>query len=318
MIDDMVTENASLSGEAVIAAPAASADTAVAVKKKHKMGMKAKRAISDTIIYIILITLCVLWLVPFVWLLAHSFRPSDGNAFPTQFFPTAFTFENYIILFTSTQYPFWRWFLNTLLVSVCTCVISTLLVLMVSFALSRLRFKARKKLMNIALILGLFPGFMSMIALYYMFKQFGLTDSLFGLILAYSLASGSGYYIVKGFFDTIPTAIDEAARIDGATRNRIFWQMIIPLSQPIIIYTIITTFLGPWYDYIMVSVFMRDNIDNFTVSLGLYRWLERELIGDWFVRFCAGSVVVSIPIATLFIILQRFYVEGITGGAAKG
>lgn len=262
----------------------------------------------------------VIWLFPLLWMVLRAFDVNTGFTSLT-IFPQKFTLDNFINLFSGSDYeayPYGRWLLNTFLVALGSCAISTLLVLMVSYALSRLRFSARKKLMNIALLLGLFPGFLSMIALYYIFNQFKLTNSLIGLTLAYSLAAGTGYYIVKGFFDTVPTAIDEAARIDGASKNRIFWQMIIPLSKPIIVYTILTTFISPWCDYIMASVFIHDT-SKYTIAVGIRAWVtDRELVNRMFTRFCAGSVLISVPIVILFMIMQKFYVAGITGGAAKG
>lgn len=284
------------------------------------MGLRAKRVISDITIYIILSVMVVIWLFPLLWMVLRAFDVNTGFTSLT-IFPQKLTLDNFINLFTGSDYeayPYGRWLLNTFLVALGSCAISTLLVLMVSYALSRLRFSARKKLMNIALLLGLFPGFLSMIALYYIFNQFKLTNSLIGLTLAYSLAAGTGYYIVKGFFDTVPTAIDEAARIDGASKNRIFWQMIIPLSKPIIVYTILTTFISPWCDYIMASVFIHDT-SKYTIAVGIRAWVtDRELVNRMFTRFCAGSVLISVPIVILFMIMQKFYVAGITGGAAKG
>ena len=285
------------------------------------IGIRSKRIISDTIIYIILAVMVVIWLFPLVWMVFRAFDAVPGTM-SADIFPKNYTISNFRNLFPGganyQAYPYFTWFINTLIVAVISCVISTLFVLMVSYALSRLRFKARKKLMNIALILGLFPGFLSLIALYYIFNMLGLTDSLIGLALAYSLASGTGYYIVKGFFDTVPMAIDEAARIDGATKNRIFWQMIIPLSKPIIIYTILTNFIGPWCDYIMASSFMH-NATSYTVAVGIRKWIvSKESAQMYFTRFCAGGVFISIPIVLLYMVMQKFYVSGITGGAAKG
>lgn len=284
------------------------------------MGLRAKRIVSDTIIYIVLTVMVVIWLFPLVWMVLRAFD-ANGAAYSASIFPEKFTLDNFKNLFSGTDYeyfPYGRWLLNTLVVALGSCVISTLLVLMVSYALSRLRFKTRKTLMNIALVIGLFPGFLSVIALYYIFSQFNLTNNLLGLILAYSLASGCGYYIVKGFFDTVPMAIDEAARIDGATKNRIFWQMIIPLSKPIIIYTILTSFIGPWCDFVLASVFMKKT-EYFTIAVGIRQWVTSQTyVGTHFARFCAGGVLIAVPIVILYIIMQKFYVAGITGGAAKG
>ncbi len=304
------------------------------------IGIKSKRIISDTIIYIVLSVMVVIWLFPILWMILRSFDTANLTMSSDRIFPA---FEDlginaYKALFVGGDpndnpifyndyktYPYVDWLVNTLIAAVGSCIISTLMVLMVSYALSRLRFKARKKLMNIALVLGLFPGFLSMIILYYFFKNIGLAGTtnrmtnIFGLILAYSLASGTGYYIVKGFFDTVPMAIDEAARIDGATKNRIFWQMIIPLSKPIIIYTILTTFIGPWCDFMLAKVFTQQSANSYTIAVGLQNMIKgKETNPNYFTRFCAGGILISIPIVTLYLIMQKFYVAGITGGAAKG
>ncbi|MDE6293971.1 MAG: sugar ABC transporter permease [Clostridiales bacterium] len=288
------------------------------------IGLRSKRIISDTVIYLVLILMVVIWLFPLVWMVLKSFDVIWLGPYSPTIFPEKLGLDNFKNLFGGEgydNYPYGQWLINTLLVATGSCIISTLMTLMVSFALSRLRFKARKKLMNIALILGLFPGFLSVIALLYIFSEFGLDNSLFGLVLAYSLASGMGYYVVKGFFDTVPMAIDEAARIDGATKNRIFWRMIIPLSKPIIIYTILTSFIGPWCDFILAKVLINQSaVDKFTVAIGIQQWLstDDQVIERKFAQFCAGGTLISVPIVILYIIMQKFYVAGITGGAAKG
>ncbi|HEY8390354.1 MAG TPA: sugar ABC transporter permease [Clostridia bacterium] len=279
--------------------------------------IKTKNRITNIAIYILLSVMVIIWLFPIVWIILCSFREEQG-ADISYFFPKTWSFKNYIDLFKPDAYYFPRWFANTLIVAVCTCILSSLYVLMVSYAFSRLRFKLRKPLMNIVLILGMFPGFMSMIAVYYILKALNMTQTLLALILVYSGGAGLNYYIAKGFFDTIPRNMDEAARIDGATQNQVFWKIIIPLSKPIIVYTILTSFMAPWMDFIFVSVIMKDNYNNFTVALGLYRMLDREHMNDYFTRFCASSVLVAIPITGLFISMQKFYIEGVTGGSVKG
>lgn len=288
------------------------------------IGLRSKRIISDTVVYIVLTVMIVIWLFPLVWMVLKSFDVIYLGPYSPTLFPEKLGLDNFKNLFGGDGYenhPYGQWLLNTFFVALGSCVISTLMVLMVSFALSRLRFKARKKLMNIALILGLFPGFLSVIALLYIFTEFKLNNSLVGLTLAYSLASGMGYYVVKGFFDTVPMAIDEAARIDGATKNRIFWRMIIPLSKPIIIYTILTSFIGPWCDFILAKVLIDpSSVEKFTVAIGIQQWLatEDQVVNRMFARFCAGGTLISVPIVILYVIMQKFYVAGITGGAAKG
>jgi arabinogalactan oligomer/maltooligosaccharide transport system permease protein len=280
--------------------------------------MKNKNKIINIIIYSVLSLLSVIWVFPIFLLISISFRTSDGPILRS-ILPDQFTLNNYLRLFTDNQlFDFGRWYANTLVVAIFTMILSTLFVLMVAYALSRLRFKARRPLMNIILILGMFPGFMAMIAIYYIIKASGLSQSLFALVLVYSGGAGLGYYIAKGFFDTIPKSLDEAALIDGATKNDIFWKIILPLSRPIIIYTVLVSFLAPWMDFIFVSVIMRDNYDNYTVALGLWKMLNREFVFTYFTRFAAGSILVAIPISVLFIIMQKFYVEGVTGGSVKG
>lgn len=279
------------------------------------VAMAAMRQPSE---YIVLTIMASFWLLPIVWLVLTAFRQEPG-AYTPYLLPKGYTLSNFTRLFTeTTQFNFPRWYLNTLIVAVLTCLITTMLVLMVAYTFSRLRFPARKKLMNIGLILGMFPGFMSMIAIYHLLKAIGLSQSLAALVLVYSSGGVLNYFIAKGFFDTIPRSLDEAATIDGASKNTVFWKIILPSSQPIVVYTAITAFIAPWVDFIFVSVIMKDDYRNYTVALGLFKMLEREHLYEYFTRFCAGAVLVAIPITLLFIKIQKFYVEGVTGGAVKG
>lgn len=284
---------------------------------KHEASMTEKRKTSNFLSHTLLIVLSVIWLFPVFWVVLTSFRGEKGSYAP-YFWPKTFTFDNYIKLFTETeQFYFAKWFSNTLVVAIFSCLLSTIFVLGISYSLSRMRFRMRKPFLNVALILGMFPGFMSMIAIYYILKGLNITQSLLSLVLVYSGGAGLGFYIAKGFFDTIPKSIDEAAWIDGATKWKVFTKITVPLSKPIIIYTVLTSFIAPWTDYIFVSVIMGDSYDKYTVALGLYKMLEREFITNWYTRFAAGAVIVSIPIAILFVIMQRYYAEGVSG-AVKG
>lgn len=280
-------------------------------------GYAAKRQMANVIVYIILIAMSIVWILPIVWLVLQSLRGEPGTSVG-YLFPKQWTFDNYKNLFTNERFPFGQWFINTLIVAVFSCIFSTLLVLMVSYAFSRLRFKSRKTFLNVGLVLGMFPGFMSMAAIYNIMEVLGLGESLVALCIVYSAGAGLGYQVAKGYFDTISRSLDEAAKIDGATRHQIFWQIILPLSKPIIVYTALTTFIGPWTDYIFVSYFMKQNPQNYTVACGLYMMLEREAVMEYFTTFCAGAVIVAIPITVLFVFMQRFYVAGVTGGAVKG
>lgn len=284
---------------------------------KKNQSMKRQKRINNTLGHIFLSVLGIIWLLPIIWLVMVSFRQEPGS-FTSYVIPKAFTLDNYKNLFLETDlFNFPRWFLNTLFVAVISATISTILVLATSYAFSRLRFRLRKPMMDIILILGMFPGFMSMIAVYHILKAMNLDQSLWALILVYSGGAAMGYYISKGFFDTIPRAIDESAMLDGASKSEIFFKITLPLSKPIIVYTILTSFIAPWVDFIFVSVIMRDNYENYTVALGLYKMLERENIYQYFTRFAAGAVIIAVPITILFIYMQKYYVEGVTGGSVK-
>ena len=281
--------------------------------------MKDKRTSTIIIHNVFIGILAVIWLVPIVWLVCTSFSEYTGINTST-FFPQKWSIANYVKLFhpdTVAQFP--QWFLNTFIVACVNCVISTFFVLMVAYATSIMRFPMRKPLMNIAVILNLFPGMLSMIAVYFVLKTFNLTNSYAGLIMVYSASSGLGYLIAKGFFDTVPRALCEAARIDGCSEARIFLQMVIPMSRPIVVYTVISSFLAPWMDFVFAKMILNAGVSSkYTVAIGLYKMLDKSLINEYFTQFCAGGVLVSIPISILFMIMQKFYVEGITGGAVKG
>ena len=280
---------------------------------------KIKRGIGLTVRHLFLAFLAVVWLIPIVWLFVTSLSTYKGVNI-SHFFPEGYTLANYKKLFhedTVAQFP--SWFMNTLIIAVFTCIISSLFVLMVAYATSCLRFKGRKALMNISVILNLFPGFLSMIAVYFILKSFNLTNSHIGLILVYSGSSGLGYLVAKGFFDTVPVALSEAAKIEGATRFQVFYKVVLPLSKPIIVYTVINSFLMPWMDFVYAKLILNSGVSSdWTVSIGLFNMLKRTLINNYFAEFCAGGVIVAIPISILFVIMQKFYVEGITGGSVKG
>lgn len=281
---------------------------------------KKKRRINNVIVHTSLAVLAAVWVFPIIWVVLTSFRAEKGSYVST-FFPKEFTLDNYIKLFTDTSIlNFPKMFMNTLTIAICSCILATFYTLAVSYCLSRLKFKLRKPYMNMAMILGLFPGFMSMIAVYFILKAIGLTEGNLirvALILCYSGGAGLGFQIAKGFFDTIPYAVDEAAILDGCTRWQVFQKITLPLSKPIIVYTVLTAFMGPWLDFIFAKVICRANSDQYTVAIGLWKMLEKEYIDSWYTSFAAGAVLISIPIAILFLIMQRYYVDGVSG-AVKG
>ena len=283
--------------------------------------MRAKRFVTNTACHILLAILSVIWVLPICYVVLTSFR-KEGGSYKTYIFPKEYTLENYVKLFQgSSIINFNKWFMNTLIIAIFSTLISAFFVLCVSYVMSRLRFKMRKPLLNIALILGMFPGFMSMIAVYYILKGLGFLETgvlkQVALVLVYSGGAGLGFYMAKGFFDMIPRTIDEAAYIDGATKWDTFLHITIPMSKPIITYTLITSFMGPWVDYIFAKVIMGNETPYYTIAIGLWTMLEKEYIDYYYTQFYAGCVIISIPISILFLLTQKCYVEGVSG-AVKG
>lgn len=282
--------------------------------------MKTKKAVDMVVRHVFLTLMALFWLIPIIWLLVTSFSAYPGIR-TSHFFPEQWSFVNYkkLLFQPDTVCNFPAWFRNSMIIGFACCIISTLFVLMVSYAFSCMRFPSRKKLMSFSIILGMFPGVLSMIAIYFILKMFGISDSLVGLIVVYSAGSGLGFLICKGFFDTIPTSLRESAKLEGANEFTIFTQIVIPLSRPMIVYTVINSFLTPWMDFVMAKLMIRSKDPaDWTVAVGLYNILQKTLLNNYFSVFCAGGVVVAIPISVLFVIMQKFYVEGITGGAVKG
>ena len=283
--------------------------------------MKTKRAISNAVTYAVLIIISIIWLFPFVCLFLQSLRSFNegGGGMVDYLLPKQFSLDSYAWLF-SEESKFVRWYGNTIVIAIFVALLQTIVVLCVSYALSRMRFKGRTFLMRFWLILGMFPGFLTMICLYFLLKQFGLTQAgaIPGLILISVASSGMGYYVTKGYFDTIPKALDEAARIDGASRARVFFTMIIPMSKPIIIYAALVAFMAPWCDFVMASYVAFGYSDSYNVAVALQRWVWTNDFQGFFTRFCAGGILVAVPVTILFMCLQKYYVEGVTGGAVKG
>jgi len=263
--------------------------------------------------------LAAMWLLPILWLVLTSFGVDEGPNI-ARFFPEEYTLRHYAELLqpgSISNFP--QWFLNTLIVAIFTCIISTAFVLMTAYAMSFLRFRGRRGMMNTAIILNLFPGFLGMIAVYFILREAGLTNSLTGLVIVYSASAGLDYLIAKGFFDTVSPSLREAAWVEGANEWIVFTRIILPLSKPIVVYTVISSFLYPWMDFVYASLIMSSGIAaDKTVALGLFSLVDKVNRNRYFAQFCAAGVIVSIPISALFIIMQRFYVEGIAAGATKG
>ena len=296
--------------------PAASMDSG---KIPFMRDQRKRRIVGDILSHLLLAVLAIIWVIPIVWVVLESFNKNTGPYNET-FFPTEYTFDNYVQLFTDKHVlDFPAMFMRTLVIAIVVCAINVFFVLCVAFCMSRLRFRFRKSFMNVVLVMGMFPGIMSVVAIYFILKAMGLTQGIgvtIALILVYSAGAGAGFYVMKGYMDTIPMSLDEAAYLDGCTRWQVSTKITIPVCKPMLVYQALTAFLGPWLDFVMAKAICRTQ-DNYTVALGLYQMLSREYLNVWFSRFAAAAVIISIPIAILFIVMQKYYQESM-GGAVKG
>lgn len=272
-----------------------------------------KSSVIDTFLtYVILLAVCAVFAFPVVWLVMASFSKSGSIYDLNGFFPGSYSLRGYHELFTdTTMYDYPNWLKNTFFVAATSAVIGTVLVILTAYVVSKFEFKMRKPLMKTTLVLSMFPSFMGMTAVYLLMVNFGLINKLWSLILIYSAGAPMGYLVQKGYFDTISNSIYEAARIDGASNPRIFWQVTLPLSKPIIVYTMLTQFAWPWSDFILPSLLLK-NKDLWTVAVGLMSLDETK-----FTRFAAGSVFIGVPIILLYFCLSRFLVQGLSSGAVK-
>ena len=278
-----------------------------------KQNRKAGRVVDSVITHIVLIVVCFIFFFPCLWLILASFSKSGSIYSFRGFFPTEFSLDTFKKLFTDTSmYNYPKWFLNTLVIALGSCVLGSFLTVLTAYTMSRFDFKSRKTMMKTTMILGMFPSFMGMTAVYLLMTQFGLINRLWGLILIYSAGAPMGYLTQKGYFDTIPKAIDEAAKVDGATNFQIFRKINLPLSKPMLGYTALTSFAWPWSDFILPKLLLKEK-DLYTVAVGLMSLDETE-----FARFAAGSVFIAVPIVVLYFSLVKNMISGMSAGAVKG
>lgn len=271
-----------------------------------------KKFFDAAITYLIILAVSFIFLFPILWLTLASFSKSGSIYSFDGFFPTEYSLASFQKLFTDTEmYNYPQWFKNTLFIAVMSSLIGTFLTIMTAYCMSRFKFKSRKALMKGTLILGMFPSFMTMTAVYILMTQFNLINQHWGLILIYSAGAPMGYMTQKGFFDTIPHTIDEAARMDGATNFQVFTRVTLPLSAPMIVYTLLSQFVWPWSDFILPKLLLKQK-DLYTVAVGLMNLGETE-----FARFAAGSIFIAVPIIILYFFLSKFLVNGMSAGAVK-
>lgn len=280
--------------------------------KNNKKTKKYKKIIDQILTYFLLIVVSFIFVFPCLWIVLSCFSASGSIYSFNGFFPTDYSLNSFKSLLTdTTMYNYKSWFLNTLVVALISSVLGTILVVLTAFTISTYEFKSRKKLMKGALVLGMFPSFMGMTAVYLLMTQFGFINSHIGLALIYAGGAPMGYLVQKGFFDSMPKTVYEAAKIDGANNFKIFKDMAMPLSKPMLVYTLLTQFAWPWSDFILPKLLLKDKA-KWTVAVGLMSLPETE-----FARFSAGSVLIAIPIVIMYFCLSKFLVNGLSAGAVK-
>ena len=280
--------------------------------------MRKQQRVKLVFSYILLVLIAIGCIYPALWIILSSLKEGD-SLYSETLIPQKLTLEHYMDLFRSQSdkdLPYLKWYWNTLKIAITSMILGTLFQVLTAYAMSRFRFKGRQTMMSLVLILGMFPGFMSMIAVYVILLQMNLLNSPWALVLVYTSGAALGMFVAKGFFDTIPRALEESALLDGASHFQIFSRIILPLSMPIITYIALTTFAGAWVDFIFARLILRSR-DNWTLAVGLYE-LVNTYSSTEFTLFAAGSVLVALPITLLYMFLQRFLVHGLTAGATKG
>jgi arabinogalactan oligomer/maltooligosaccharide transport system permease protein len=276
-------------------------------------GSKLKRSFWLLVSYLLLILIAIFVLYPALWVILASFRPGT-SLYSETFIPKTITLDHYRELFTKFQ--FGKWYLNTLKIALVSMFFSTFFVLLTGYAFSRFRFYGKKNLMSGLFILGMFPSFMSMIAVYILLLNMNLLNKHSALILVYSAGGAMGYLLVKGYFDTISKSLEDAARIDGAHHWTIFFRIFLPLSRPLIAFLTVTSFAAAFNDFIFAQMVLRTK-EQQTLAVGLYNMVN-SAFATQFTVFAAGCVLVALPITIIFMAFQRFLVEGLTAGADKG
>lgn len=268
------------------------------------------------------IAMCVFALFPLYLVVLSSFNES-GSLQVTSFIPKDISFANYAKLFDDPRIPYLTWMKNSLLISGFVAVASVVIGAASAFAFSRLKFKGKKIGIQLLLLIQMFPAILALAAVYVIMErvykfapEIGLGTQA-GLILVYlGGAMGVNIWLLKGFVDSIPAELDEAAKIDGASAMQTYWQIFVPLAAPVLAVVSLLSFIGTFNEFILARLFLVD-IENRTVAVGLQQFIGGQFSENWG-PFAAGSIVASIPIVVIFLSLQKYIVSGLTAGSVKG
>ena len=290
--------------------------------KKTSKAKKASKKVRDgsnkTVTYVLISLICLFAVFPFFWMISTSFKP-PGEVFthnPT-FIPYSPTLEGYIHLFThhTPTFNYLAWVRNSLIVATATSLIGLFIACFSGYGISRYRFKGRLPLAYFILIAQVLPGSLLLISLFMILSELDLLSTYTGLIImCVTFSIPFCTWMMKGFFDSIPTSLDEAARIDGCNEFSVFWRVILPLTLPGIAVTAFFSFIAGWNEFMFSSIVMRE-FDMWTLPVGLASFQGQYAI-EW-TNLMAGAVLTTIPIVVLFLVLQKYLVGGMTAGAVK-
>lgn len=269
-----------------------------------------------TALNLFFILLCFVTLIPILYALSVSFNGQNSLLSSSfSFLPSAFTLENYRkVLFGENILT---WFQNTVLLAAFTVLLSLLFAVPAAYCFSRRQFQGRKFILKCLVLLNSFPAILSMFAIYRLLRPFGLVNNRFGLILVYTgTMAVFSLWNTKGYFDTIPTEIEEAARMDGASDIQVVWRIVLPLAKPSIITTALQVLIYVWNEYIYATTFLTGE-GKYTLAAGLNSLQATEMTGSWPV-FAAASITVSAPVLVIFFLCQKYMTSGLTAGGVKG
>ncbi len=281
--------------------------------------MKSKNSrkfVRLSLTYIIIGIMCAIIIYPVLWIIGSSFNPGDSLS-GSKMIPENATLNHYKELFDLENSDYLLWYFNSIKISVMTMILTVISVSFTAYAFSRYRFVGRKNGLMTFLILQMIPNFAALIAIYVLATRTGLIDTHLGLVLLY--VGGQipmNTWLMKGYLDTIPRDLDESAKMDGAGHLRIFFQIVMPLAKPIIAVVALFSFVAPFGDFILAKILISSS-DKYTLAVGLYSMVGKQF-GAEFTKFAAGSVLIAIPIALLFLLLQKYFVSGLTAGGTKG
>lgn len=284
--------------------------------------IRRQRRLALTFRLVLALVMLVYALFPVVWIFSASLDPRNSLVNQSLIPPHA-SFENYAKLLNSDLFDFRQWLINSTRIALVTTVLALLLTAFAAYAFSRFRFRGRRSLLQTILLIQVFPNFLNMVALFLILQQLGRyipwlsLNTHGGLILLYlGGALGVNTWLMKGFFDSIPRDLDEAATIDGASHWQTFWLIIFPLVRPILVVVGLLIFIGTYQEFVLARVMLTDS-SKYTLAVGLSLFIRDQYAQRWGV-FAAGALIGALPVVIVFLAFQRYLVSGLTAGSVKG